>query len=573
MNPQAQTFTTGAIAASGDLQNTPFAELLVALLEIRCTGTLHVADEHGQTQARIRFDAGRPVAAQVARPEAELMQTLIPLCARSEGSYRFEDGVDALERAPGVVTGSVDPLALIAAAMRGPVREDAVNRTLADLGSTLIKLNPRVPLERYAFTQQERLALSMLFQGPVEALELQGKTEVAPHLLRRLVYVLAITRGITVLPAAHRGLSGTIAHAPPLPPPATHRPPRGDKPTRVIPLDAPFAPGQSGPVQAAGAQPSVGRADTRPLANGERARKSRLLTGANPGAQSGAGRYHVRNPSEGRTELRGAALEIGLPHDLPPALRLWGDEILERARLIARQNYYEALGVGRDCNNEQLEAAHQALIKRFDPDQLPPELECVLERAHAIVGHAQQAFEALCDPDRRREYDRELGAGSALGVRPSVQRGMQAEAHYRRAEALLKRKDYAGAQQEAERALSMASSCARYEALYGYLLFLRTGATGRVHPRARQHLEVAIKRDPRCEQAHYYMAVVLKQSGDVDKAYQHFKRVLKLNPGHLEATRETRLFEMRTKQGAGFLDRLLGRGASNAPKSPGKPKR
>jgi tetratricopeptide (TPR) repeat protein len=147
-------------------------------------------------------------------------------------------------------------------------------------------------------------------------------------------------------------------------------------------------------------------------------------------------------------------------------------------------------------------------------------------------------------------------------VRPSVQRGLEAEAHHRKADALLKRKDYAGALHEAERALAIGGPCARYEALYGYLLFLRGGAGGKVDPQAEELLARALKRDPRCVQAQYYTALMLKQIGQAEKAHGHFARVLKLQPGHIEAAREVRLFEARTTQrrpSSGFLDRLLGK--------------
>ncbi len=559
-----------AFATTGDLRTTAFAELLVALLDAQQTGELQIVDERGELQASIRFDSGVPVAARVARPEVGLMQSLIPLCARSDGSYVFFENREVAP-GPDLVTGQVDPLALIAAAMRGPVREDVINRALALLGSSPLKLNPRVDLERYRFTPQEQAVIGMLWQAPIDVLQLQGQTDVAPHLLRRLLYLLAITRGITSLPAAHRATSGTIVHAPPLPAPEARPEPRArrEMPTEVIPLDEAFAAQPS-------AAPRKSRSATmiehperpqssqqlRPAADGARVRKSRLLQREATQGQREAARYHVRNPALGRTELPAAALELGLPRDLPPVLQLWCTEILDRARLMARQNYYEVLGLERDCNPSQIEGSYAAIAKHFDPGQLPEELAQVRDRAQAILDHATQAAETLRDPDRRRRYDRDLDAGNTLGVRPTVQRGLEAEAHHRKAEALLKRKDYGGALHEAERALAIGGACARYEALYGYLLFLRGGAGGKIDPRAQELLARALKRDSRCVQAHYYAAVMLKQNGQAEKAREHFARVLKLQPGHLDAARELRLFETRNTQrrpGSGFLDRLLGK--------------
>jgi tetratricopeptide (TPR) repeat protein len=272
-----------------------------------------------------------------------------------------------------------------------------------------------------------------------------------------------------------------------------------------------------------------------------------------------------------------APVQLGLPRDLPPALQLWCGVILERARLIARQNYFEVLGLVRDCKTDQIERALDAISKHFNPAQLPQELAGVRDRAQAIVDSATQAADTLRDLEARRRYDRDLDAGTSLGVRPSVQRGLEAEAHYRKADALLKRKDYGGALHEAERALAIGGACARYEALYGYLLYLRGGAGGKVDPRALGHLQRALKRDSRCAEAHFFMASVLKQTGQSDKARDHFERVLKTHPGHLDAARELRLYEARSpkrRPNSGFLERLLGRKSEPAPKRrPSRPSR
>jgi tetratricopeptide (TPR) repeat protein len=576
MNAQQQSSQSAALVASGDLRTTPFAELLVALLDARANGTLRIDDEGGEPHALIRFEAGVPCAARVARPEAGLLHSLVPLCARGEGRYAFAQGEDGVGDGPDVVNGAIDPLALIAASMRGPVREDAVHRALAMLGSSPLKLNPRVDLARYQFTGQENAVISMLWQAPVDVLQLQGQADVAPHLLRRLLYVLAITRGVTALPPPHRATSGTIVHAPPLPAPETQTEPRArrEQPTEVIALDPPSPQRASSPVRKPFTATVLEHSPppAKPVADGARARRSRLLQGEN----KPEGRYHVRHPAEGRTELPAAAVELGLPRDLPPALQLWCGEILERARMIARSNYYEVLGLERDCLGEQIERALEAIVKHFNPQQLPEELATVRDRAQAIVECATQAADTLRDTERRRRYDRDLDAGTSLGVRPSVQRGLEAEAHYRKAEGLLKRKDYAGALHESERALTIGGACARYEALYGYLLFLRGGAAGNIDPRALEYLTRALKRDSRCAEAHYYMATVLKQSGQSDKAREHYERVLKAHPGHLDAARELRLYEARSpkrRPNSGFLERLLGRKSAAPPARDKRPQK
>jgi tetratricopeptide (TPR) repeat protein len=182
------------------------------------------------------------------------------------------------------------------------------------------------------------------------------------------------------------------------------------------------------------------------------------------------------------------------------------------------------------------------------------------DAAEAVAHHLILAHETLLDPTRRAAYMRRLHAGAAAPSAPPRQkRAVSAQTHRAKAEALLRRNDYAGALQEADRAFRFEHS-AKNEAFYGWLLYLRHSAGGRVHPSAKKHLQRALQRDPECEQAHFYTACLLKQSGHEEQAYAHFRRALKANPDNQEAQREARLYESRRKRDQpGLFQRLLQR--------------
>jgi tetratricopeptide (TPR) repeat protein len=286
-------------------------------------------------------------------------------------------------------------------------------------------------------------------------------------------------------------------------------------------------------------------------------RKPVLPRGIDPDEPARGG-YHVRAGTEERISDAPARRP---EKRVARALELWRAEARDRAQRAPQQNYYEVLGLEQGCTNEDVERAYETLSKRFDPAELPAEISDAIDDAASVVEHARRAFEMLSEENTRADYDRALENG--LGVRPAVRKGMLAEACYRRAESLLKRRDYAGAMCEVERALSQGGSCARYEALFGFLQHLRggAGAGGKAHPLALQHLDLALKQDPRCEQAHHYMAIVQKQLGNKERAIEHFQRALKLNPGNLEAAREVRLHNLRARDRSpsGLMKRLFGK--------------
>lgn len=74
--------------------------------------------------------------------------------------------------------------------------------------------------------------------------------------------------------------------------------------------------------------------------------------------------------------------------------------------------------------------------------------------------------------------------------------------------------------------------------------------------------------DRTCERALYLRGCIAKKLGKLAAAFRDFARVVHLNPRHVDATREVRLFEMRARKGSGehplggVMDRLKGRKGS-----------
>jgi tetratricopeptide (TPR) repeat protein len=136
----------------------------------------------------------------------------------------------------------------------------------------------------------------------------------------------------------------------------------------------------------------------------------------------------------------------------------------------------------------------------------------------------------------------------------------QAEALWLRVEALAKRGDNEVALVTARAALKHGNTPPEREALLGWLIYQHGGAGTRIHPHVWKCLNHALQRDPLCEEALYYKALLLARVGKIDQAHAHFARVLLLNPKHRDAEREVRIIEMRRnheRQQSGFLRRLL----------------
>jgi molecular chaperone DnaJ len=79
---------------------------------------------------------------------------------------------------------------------------------------------------------------------------------------------------------------------------------------------------------------------------------------------------------------------------------------------MARKDYYQVLGVGRDASAEEIKKAYRQLALRHHPDRNPGSKE-----DEEKFKEAAEAYSVLGDPDKRRRYDTfgHAGVGTAAG--------------------------------------------------------------------------------------------------------------------------------------------------------------
>lgn len=84
-----------------------------------------------------------------------------------------------------------------------------------------------------------------------------------------------------------------------------------------------------------------------------------------------------------------------------------------------KQDYYEVLGVSRDCDDQTLKSAYRKLALKYHPDRNPDD-----NGAEERFKQAAEAYGVLSDPQKRAVYDRYghqglQGAGGGAGFDPS----------------------------------------------------------------------------------------------------------------------------------------------------------
>jgi molecular chaperone DnaJ len=77
---------------------------------------------------------------------------------------------------------------------------------------------------------------------------------------------------------------------------------------------------------------------------------------------------------------------------------------------VSKADYYEVLGVSRTASDQELKSAYRKLALKYHPDRNPGD-----HAAEERFKEASEAYQVLCDPDKRAAYDRFGHAGVGAG--------------------------------------------------------------------------------------------------------------------------------------------------------------
>jgi curved DNA-binding protein CbpA len=237
-------------ALTGTLASTPLVTLLVYALDHRLTGTLVLEQPSGHKHAVLLHD-GAPAKARLAEGGIFLGEVLIALGKLTESDHQltlqqatseqrlhgavlldaglvdeaslkealreqlaqklaymaelepesvwgYYDRTNYLERygAPELLRGRA--LASIWRLVQAQSDSDRVDEIIARIGGGVLMLHQQAPISRFHFGRREQAVIDVLRAKPQPYDELLARDLVAPALLAKLVYMLAITRQLEV---------------------------------------------------------------------------------------------------------------------------------------------------------------------------------------------------------------------------------------------------------------------------------------------------------------------------------------------------------------------------------------
>ncbi|WP_437757274.1 DnaJ domain-containing protein [Sorangium sp. So ce1389] len=241
---------------------------------------------------------------------------------------------------------------------------------------------------------------------------------------------------------------------------------------------------------------------------------------------------------------------------LSPELAARRAQIEARAASIDGEGFFEMLGVPEDAPPERVQSAYFALAKQWHPDRTPPELQDVKPLVARVFARVSEAYQTLSDPKRRAEYlQAPKEAASPAEDEEKIARVVDAALEFQKAEVLLKKNDLVGAEIRARRALAEDPEQPEYVTLLVWIQAQRRGeppalaegATSAHYDDLIQTLDAVLQKEPRYERALFYRGMLLKRSGRADNAIRDFRLAAEINPKNLDAIREVRVQEMRSR--------------------------
>ncbi len=426
--------------------------------------------------------------------------------------FAFYEGRSSTEEPPLLV----DPIVPVWRGVRDHSPEDHVREVLARYPTSAFKMINEAPLDRIALASEEKQVIRLITSRPLTRLQLHACSTVSPARIDLLLYVLVIAKCVEPVSPSQVAMHAVhpSVNISPAPPEASVIPP----------------PPSSGRLGPPGATPS---------ATWKASAASIAAMGAvrPPSGEMKKPNFRLSNP-----EMSAAAASI-IPAQGPVELGPTGIGL--RAANIEHEDYFTALGLPEGASTEAVRASYFRLAKLWHPVRIPPELEPFRAEVTAIFAHLTHAHGTLTDEQARRGYLATRARSSTAPASFREKRNIPQEM-LKEVDKAIARRDFVSAEVHGTAARDNYGDDPEALAVYAWALSHASEAPEDVLKAALVHLDKAVSTNDDSVRARYYRGMIQKRLGNTNAAMRDFNHVAKMDPHHLDALRELRIFNMRS---------------------------
>lgn len=229
-------------------------------------------------------------------------------------------------------------------------------------------------------------------------------------------------------------------------------------------------------------------------------------------------------------------------------------DLRRKLKEFESQTYLQILRVERDASQQEVRASFLKLAKVYHPDKFGGEAPEIRAVAADIFALMSSAHDTLSDPAQRRQYLAQLDRGATTGQdQAEVLKILRAESAFKDAEAMMKRRDYSGAVAKLKEAIDQNPKEGDFHSLLGWARFCAHRDEPDHVAKAFEDLQRGVSLAPGSVAGYYYLAKLNKACDDEEEARALFRKVLEIDPKHLDASREMRLLKMRDQKSGGLF--------------------
>lgn len=237
-------------------------------------------------------------------------------------------------------------------------------------------------------------------------------------------------------------------------------------------------------------------------------------------------------------------------------------KILTDYKRVMESDYFEALGIARQCGGAEVRRAYYKLAKEYHPDRF---LGSGLSRemTNKITGMFQyvtQAYTVLSDPRSCSDYLEELVSGPKKTI--NINQVIEAETSYQEGRMLLNVRRYSAAIKPLQHAIELSPEEPEYLTYFAWALFKSAPEKVEIRNRAQEVLLASRELNPSLDLTHLYLGYVYNLQDKDRQAEKSFEMAVQANPDCTEALRELRLINLRreqTSQSKGLLKKFMHR--------------
>jgi len=243
-------------------------------------------------------------------------------------------------------------------------------------------------------------------------------------------------------------------------------------------------------------------------------------------------------------QIRGTA-STGAP-SAPSGDRKLEDELIDELERIKKADYYQMFGSRSSAFKfQEVKKAYFDLQRKYSPDKFVMSPAEIMSKCEEFLERISKAFETLSDVQKKFAYDEQLSKKKMLQADKESGGGLQANISFESGRALIKEKDFAGAEREIRTAMHLAPGNAEHGAYLAWILYKnpKNQKDMGAQVRARQMLDQTLVKSPRLAIAYGFRGSVFMDQGKFDLAFTDLAKALKFDPACLHAKQELRRLE------------------------------